>query len=154
MVEYAVVQATEEHARELARNIRPADAKELWAAYHMTPLETLLLSVRVSRDTKAGLADGEVMCMFGIYTVTDLSSIGYPWLLGAKKLSRHARAFLRRNVSFMAQAREEFDLLFNFVDARNKAAIRWLGWLGFEVAEPRPYGIEQLPFHYFEMRAN
>ena len=42
-----------------------------------------------------------------------------------------------------------YRLLQNHVDARNTEAVRWLGWLGFEMDPALPFGPDQLPFHRF-----
>ena len=153
MPEYAIVPATMAHAEELAANMRKADVAEIWAAGRHKPLEALKLSLVVSRDPKAGLVDGRVVCMFGIAAPTLMSFTGVPWLLGSEELARHWRYFLRANIPVVARMREEYDVLANYVDARNKTAIRWLKWLGFDIKEAQPYGPDGLPFHRFEMKA-
>ena len=74
-------------------------------------------------------------------------------MLTAHELPDHARFFLRRNRFYVAEIRSKYRLLLNFVDARNTMAIRWLEWLGFDVAPARPLGPENMPFHPFKMEA-
>ena len=153
MTEYRVVPATEEYIDELAYTMRQDDVNELWAAYHMKPSEALHTMLKASRDTiLTGLADGRVVCMFGTCRVCAMGVTGYPWLLGAEELPKHAKAFLRLNKDYIEYVREEFDNLVNYVDVRNKQAIRWLKWLGFTLHNPAPFGWDQLPFHKFEMK--
>ncbi len=148
---YQVVPATEEHAAEMALVMRQADVDEVWASSHYEPLEALLASLRVSPDPRAGLADGRVVCMYGVGQQTLLSDWGAPWLLTAEELPDHARAFMRGNKLYVSEMRSRYRLLLNFADARNIMALRWLKWLGFNIAPAQPLGPENLPFHPFKM---
>lgn len=149
MTDYQVVPATPAHAAELAANMREADVAEIWAGWRHTPAEALDRSMKGSRDTMAGLADGRVVCMFGVGSYTILSDIACPWLLGSEELPQHARAFLRLNRVYARHIKDEYAILENYVDARNAVAIRWLRWLGFTIWEPQPFGPDGLPFHKF-----
>jgi len=149
MIEYEVVPARFEHAVDLANNMAEADRQELYAVGAHSPLQGILSSVAVSRDATSGLADGRVVCMFGIATATALSFVGVPWMLGAEELPQHARRFLRLNKAYMEAVKEEYSELANFVDARNKRSIRWLEWLGFDFDKAVDFGPYGLPFHRF-----
>lgn len=149
MTDYRIVPATPAHAAELAANMREADVAEVWAGWRHTPTEAINRSIAVSRDPLAGLADGRVVCIFGVASPIILSAVASPWLLGAKELPRHSRTFLRLNRLYTRHIRNEYAILENYVDARNALAIRWLRWLGFTIWEPQPFGPDQLPFHRF-----
>jgi hypothetical protein len=148
---YSVVPATAEHAAQLTRNTRDADVAECWAALHQTPGEALAYSYKVSRDTRAGIANGAVVCIFGVAQETVLSTIGRPWLLATNQLKQHARVFLRLNRGVVDGWLAEYGWLENYVDARNLKAVQWLRWLGFKIESAAPYGVDQLPFHKFTM---
>ena len=152
MTTYSIEAATWAHARELAKHMRVPDKREVWAAAHHTAEQAVCLSLAASRDARTGLADGEVVCMFGVGSLTILSLTGVPWLLATKKLDHHGCAFLRRNKEILADMGEGYTLLHNHVDVRNKRAIRWLRWLRFTILPPETYGVDRLPFHPFEMR--
>jgi hypothetical protein len=150
-VTYQVVPATEEHAAELVANVRAADAAELWAGWRHTPAEAVAASMRVSRDTLAGIEPGgKLLCLFGVAPATALSDFASPWMIGTEELPRHARAFLRVSRAWTGLIREEYSILLNYVDERNVLAVKWLRWLGFTIREPEPFGPDGLPFHRFE----
>jgi hypothetical protein len=151
MGKYEVVSTTREHVEELIGTMREADREEIWAASHRTPKQALE-SVFQMRGTKTGLANEEVVCIFGVVELSLLGSRGSPWLLGADAITKYARPFLRRNKAYLEEMKKRFIFMENWVDARNTEAIRWLEWLGFEIEEARPYGLDQLPFHHFTMR--
>ena len=148
-----IVPAKKEHVEALALNMRRPDVDECWAAAHMAPYEALQRSVLVSDEPLTGLADGHVACIFGVSSLSPLSDDGHPWLLGSDDMDRHAIPLLRGSVRYVAAAAERYRTLSNYVDARNVKAVQWVAWLGFTVDEPKPYGIERLPFHYFHLEA-
>ncbi len=149
MAAYEIVPATAALARDLAPRLREADRLEVWAASRMTPLDALRASLEASPDPRAGLADGRVACIFGIGVRSVLSDYGVPWMLGSEDVVRHARRFLRGSRDYIAEMRNKYSRLENYVDARNVDAIKWLAWLGFTLEAPEPFGVERLPFHRF-----
>ena len=149
MTEYQIVAATQAHIVELAVTMGQADRDEIWAASRSVPLQSLERAVRVSRDPQAGLANGRVICIFGVKEPTALSTTATPWLLGSEELPLHARRFLRLSRIYFADWLERYGALVNYVDVRHTAAIRWLAWLGFSFEPAKPFGVAQLPFHRF-----
>lgn len=133
--------------------MRVADRREIEAVNDATPLEALRISLARSTEVWAGMVDTEVACIFGVGPLSLLGGEGCPWLLGADLVERHAFAFARRNRAMVARWLQTYRVLRNVVDARNARAIRWLGWLGFVLQPPVPYGVARLPFHPFERRA-
>lgn len=149
MVHYEVIDTTQEHIEELAETMAEADVQECWAASHHTPLASLQLSDLASSDTQTGLADGEVVCIFGVSPLSILSGSGSPWMLTSDLVSKHARVFARGNKVWMKMQKERWQSMRNHVDARNTRSIRWLKWMGFDFKEAKPFGAEQMPFHEF-----
>lgn len=152
MTRREVVRATAEHADYLVEHMRQADRDECWAWAHLTPREAVDMSM-VSRDTIAGLADGRVVCIFGVREASPLSRTAYPWMLCTDELPKHALSFLRGSRVYVGMLRERYERLENYVDVRNHDAIKWLGWLGFSLDDPAPFGVEQLPFRRFWMES-
>lgn len=148
----AIVPATDAHAVELAPRLRAADIREIAAGSGAAPLEALLVSLRRSTEAWAGTVDGAVACIFGVGPLSLLGGEGCPWLLGSDLVERNAFGFARRNRAVVARWLRTYPVLRNYVDARNGQAIRWLGWLGFTLMPPVPYGVSRLPFHPFELR--
>lgn len=151
MTEYTTIPATEDHAWELVEHMHPADVVELWAAGRITPIEMLLRALKGSRDAMAGLADDELVCMFGVVRQTALSSVGYPWLITSPLVKNHSTAFLRRTKAHIENIRGRYDLLYNVVDMRNEKAFRWMAWLGFTQIKVALFGPDQRLFAHFYM---
>ena len=150
---YEVVAADIGHAAFIAENMRKADVEEIWADSHRTPYNALVGGISVSEYPATGLVNGVPICMFGVGTSSAIDLHGRPWLLSTPDVEKHSRKFLRLNKSYINLIKEDYSLLYNWVDERNVAAVRWLEWLGFDILPAMPYGLENMPFHYFEMRA-
>jgi hypothetical protein len=142
--------ATLEHARELARHMRAADAAEVFASGGYAPLEALEVAIawstRQHGGAWAGRIDGELAALFGIGRRTLLSRVGIPWLLTGPAVERYPVAFVRACRSVLATWAEDFDELEQFVDARYGEALRWAARLGFVVGPEEPFGPQHLPF--------
>lgn len=151
-IDYAMVPAEAEHIDDLlAWGIRQADIDECWAASRMTPEEAMREGMKVS-SAWTGLLYGIPVCMFGVTPVSLLSGTGAPWMIGTNYINRHPKAFLVGSKVVIRGMLAQFEHLFNFVDARNKQAVKWLKWLGFTIYDPVPYGPFNRLFHPFEMR--
>ena len=137
----------------LALVLRQADREEVKALTGRDPREALVESVERSAAAWAGLANGELVCLFGVVPVSLVGVTGIPWLLGSDAVTRYGRPFLRRNRTYLREMLREFPVLRNVVDARNTVSIRWLEWLGFTFGAPQPMGVRGLPFIPFTMSA-
>ena len=146
-----IVVAQPKHIEVLAQTMRAPDRDEVWATAHVCPDLALELSVAGSCDPMTALWDGEIICMFGCGAKTLTTNVGVPWMLGTNKLADPVigRNFLRGSVAYIRRLKKRFSTLENYVDARHMDAVRWINWLGFEVSDPEPYGVSQLPFHRF-----
>jgi len=137
----------------LALVLRQADREEVEALTGRDAREALVESVVRSAAAWAGLANGELVCLFGVVPVSLVGVTGIPWLLGSDAVTRYGRPFLRRNRAYLREMLREFPVLRNVVDARNTVSIRWLEWLGFTLGTPQPMGVCGLPFIPFAMSA-
>lgn len=134
--------------------LRRADREEAEALTGRHPREVLVESVERSTYAWAGLANGELVCLFGVVPLTLIGITGTPWLVGSDAVCAYSRPFLRRNRAFVRAMLREYPVLRNVVDARNTVSIRWLTWLRFTFGEPAPMGAQGLPFIPFEMVAH
>lgn len=146
--------ATLDDVADLAPRLREADRDEVWDSHRSTPEEALGRSLRLSTHAWAGLADGRLVCMWGVCPASMLDRIGVPWLLGSDEIETHQIAFLRRNRPMIAEMMETYTVLTNWVDARNTMSMRWLRWMGFTLFPAHPFGVAGLPFHRFEKRSS
>jgi hypothetical protein len=129
--------ATEVDVRELAPVLRTEDRAEV-LALGLEPAEGLLQSLAAAREAWTWRDGGPIICMAGIAPRSLIGRTGVPWLLGSELVVRHRRSFMVETRRMVAHWLTHFDVLTNVVDASYAAAIRWLGWLGFEIGEPFP----------------
>ena len=153
MEHFKIKEATYENTLHMATRLRACDERELYAASGMTGPEAVSRGVAAS-DGNAWVVEfeGEAFCVFGVVRLSD--NIGIPWLLATKKMYQdECKNFtLVRSKEWIARLMGDYKVLLNYVDARNKQAIRWLEWAGFTLERPRPYGVKRLPFHKFTLK--
>lgn len=153
-MEYRLTPATPEDAEFIAAHARQSDIDELLAVANVTPLECLLNGLKISPQAYTGWIDGERVCMFGVSSISILTSLGAPWMVGTDAIDRHAFAFIKGSRATTRPLFAQWERLYNLVDARNTRAIRWLRFLGFTIEEAIPYGVENLPFHPFHLEVS
>lgn len=151
MAAYRLTPGNTEMAMRIAEHARHADVVEL-AALGETPLSCLLRGLRNSPEAYTGWIDDEPVCMFGVAAVSVLTGYGAPWMVGTDAIDRHAIPFAKGSKDVIDGMFSHWDRLFNYVDARNARAIRWLRFLGFHIGEPIPHGKNGEMFHPFELR--
>ena len=148
----SIIPAEEWHAAVIGANPRPADVAELAVTSGSTPEQAMLRGLSSSVRAYTGLVDGVPVCMFGAAPYSILGGIGSAWMIGSTGLSplRVQKSLLRESRPMLDVLQELFPvMLYNFVDARNDCAIRWLKWLGFTFMDPIPMGRAKLPFFPF-----
>lgn len=148
----ALVRATQPGDEEqLARSLRDADRREVYAATGLEPLAVLQRAVEHSLIA-CSIVDARtdtVVGMFGAVVAPDWDQAGILWLLGAEALVRPpiGLQFLRESKRYCLTFHNRFSLLIACLDERNAAHIRWMQWMGFTLfARHEHYGFEQRPF--------
>lgn len=133
----------------IASAARQADIDEMLACAGATIEQTLVLGLQRSLRSwvieSAGLplaAGGDTLGGIGI---------GVPWMVTTNHIETNPRGFLRASKAVMQDMLSRHYHLVNYVDSRNTDAIRWLQWLGADVAPAAPYGRSGLPFRKFTM---
>lgn len=146
-----LVTPTHGHVLDLASTMAQEDRLEVWDAFHWEPREALEQSLARSADPKAWIIDGSVKCIFGVYKTSPISVVAVPWFLASHDLPKYARRFLRCSKWVVEDWKRQYPRMENYVDARHTRSIRWIEWLGFTLYPPINFGIEQKPFHPFDM---
>lgn len=144
--------ADEIDARFIALHVRQADFDELVEGSMLTPYQTMMRGIEQAPETAmTGTINHKPVVMFGVVDGGTLGNVGVPWMVGTKWLDQKANTFLRRSRTHLMEMFSEYDMLLNYVDARNVRAIQWLQWLGFTIEPPEPMGMRGLMFHKFWM---
>jgi len=138
--------------QELQGNLRNEDRQEVWAATHRDPDTVLEQAVTHSPYCQTIFCDGRVVGIFGVAPDPRANSKGSPWLLASNDIEKMSMYILQNCRYYILQIADMFEILENYVDARNKESQRWLKWCGFVLEDPTPYGPDGMPFHRFWMR--
>ena len=145
--------ATREDAAYIGERVRKADFDELVVQTMEHPYYTMIRGIEANPDKAVtGWIDGRPVCMWGVTSAGMILKVGIPWMVGTDHLDKDARVFLRRCRKPVMELLDGYDMLVNYVDARNTRAIEWLKFCGFTVDDPEPYGFTRMPFHKFWMR--
>lgn len=131
----------------VADNMRQADIDELQAGSGVTPRESLLYSFMMGRPCMTMIGhDGAEIGMWGVVPDGRYEKAGRIWLLGTDALVEDGRnrvRFLKEAKRELARMEQQYDVLWNYMDARNTVHIEWLRWMGFTFICERPnYGTE------------
>lgn len=153
-MEIEIREITPHDQRELLLNMRDADREEVHATTPLSLESAVRQTVSLSTDSRVGLINGEVAALWGSAPISLSSGHGAPWMLATHVIEKHPLAFLRRCKEQFYAVCGPYQILENHVDARNRVAIHWLKWLGFEFDDPAPWGWKGLPFHRFSMRVS
>ncbi len=145
------VVATIEHAAWLGPRLRQADVLEVEAASGVPAADALVQAVQNSWQAHTWMLDGQPLFIAGVVGHPDDEKLGIPWMLASDEADRHPRRYLAGAHEYVKSFFERHDTLLNFVDNRNIKAQRWLHWLGFQIGDPRPFGVAGLPFRPFWM---
>lgn len=136
----------------LSENLRDADALEASLASGLPLLTVLQSSAVVSPDAALVEVDGVPAAVFGTVPVTP--KVHGVWLLGTDAITEHWIPTLRvsRGLIRALFLSSGADFLFNFTHHENATHIRWLRWVGAELFDPVPYGINGELFIPFEIK--
>jgi hypothetical protein len=153
-VEVEFLRPTKEDLCVIADNMREADRNEIWASHRSLPLAAITRGSKNSELCAVARIEGVPCAIVGMVSSDILTGAGVPWMLGTDHLMKHQSALLRESPAIINDMLSVCERLYNYVHIGNKASIRWLKWLGFEMQPAEPYGISGDLFYKFEMRCD
>lgn len=138
----------------LLPRLRPVDRLELDCMMPENQRAGLIRMAERARRARAAYIGGEIVGIFGVSAQGVLSSTGCPWMLATPLIERRdvKREFIAGSRVALGWLAQDFSRLWNVVSVENRAAIRWLGWLGFEFGDV--VDVNGQPFRYFWKEAN
>jgi hypothetical protein len=149
MIEW--VKPTVEMIESIAADMRQADAEEVWASHHHTPLQSLMGGWETSDVSTVAMCDGEPLVMIGLVKRDILSGSGVIWMLGANRSLKHKKEFFRQTKPIINEMLTICPRLCNMVHSKNTISIVWLRWLGFTIDDPIQHGPDDELFHKFHL---
>jgi len=135
----------------ISEDMRQADAEEVWASNHHTPLESLLKGWELSDFVTIAEHNNDPLVMIGLVKRDILTGSGVIWMLGTNKALEHRREFFRQTKPIINEMLTICPRLCNMVHSKNINSIQWLKWLGFTIDEPIAHGPDDELFHRFHL---
>lgn len=128
-----VLPITPEAIDELLDGLRPIDRLEMDCMMPDDQRAGLIRMAEKTRRSRAAYIGGDLVGIFGVSAQGVLSSTGCPWMLATPLIERRdvKREFIAGSRLALDWLAQDFTRLWNVVSVENRAAIRWLGWLGF-----------------------
>lgn len=135
----------------IAQDMRDADVAEVKAFSGKQPEEALKNGLQFTGGVTETicLPNGVPVGMYGVVP-TDQPRVGVVWMLASNGIKHVQRQFLRESRGAISDLIRDYDLVFNFTDARNTTHHRWIKWAGFTIIKKHQnFGTEQRPFLEF-----
>lgn len=142
---------TSEDVEFIIANIRDEDVVEVAEFGGDSIREILSSTPDLDKNAWVWEREGQVHAIFGVNPVEDLDKVGVIWMLATKTFDDHFMAFAAACKVVVDVMISGYDYTYNYVSVKNKKSIRWLRWLGFDVRNPEPIGMNGAQFHRFEM---
>lgn len=141
--------ANREDVADVCSRLRSADREEIEAMWGVPPE---LMFEYTSIDRVKVFESARTGCRLGLAGVDSLGdpTTGLIWMIATDDLIGHQMEFLKYSKPFIEEHEEPYDLIFNWVDARNEVHLKWLRWCGFTfVQRYERFGSLGIPFYQF-----
>lgn len=139
-----ITTVTKENVLYVIEHLRREDDLETVRSTGQSGAEVLVQGVDCSEFLRCIEFDDGTANIYGV--AKGPGDLWVPWSMSTTLVDRHAREFLALSLEGIAEIKERYDRLVNFVDAEYTKSIRWLKRLGFTVNNPVPYGLNGEPF--------
>jgi len=141
--------ATRKDVNYVVSHLRQADVEECRAMFGIDPAS--LFALGWNDETYCIYnRQGTPVALSGIYPVPSSPNVGQIWMCATDQLEKHQIEFLKYSKNFIAEVSAKYDLVYNYVDARNAVHLKWLKWCGFTFINYLPsWGAEKRPFYSF-----
>lgn len=125
--------------------MKAADVAEILASNGMTPEQAIEFSAKYSARCEAIVVNGQVEAIWGYTEISPETAV--PWMLSSEALVADARQLVVEGRRIIGGLKERYTMLYNYVDARNRASLEWLQAIGFSAKAMIPaFGIAKIPF--------
>lgn len=144
---------TQEQLLYIADHLKKDDYREIVGLSGRTCVrDNLLLCARCSQWARVALFDGVPVAAFGVYPTNPFAKVGCIWMLTTEATQRHKYYTGKKSRAGIQALLQDWDVLWNYVDAGNVQTIQWLKWMGATVGEPEPLPPYGCLYRYFEFR--
>lgn len=149
MTNYIIRKPNKEDIKYFDKNARQSDKDEVFLFSGKTIGEVLNDTPNLEKDADVWVVEGKITAIFG---VTEWGKDNIIWMIATDEFEKHTRTFKDGCKEVFSKMIEGHDYLYNYVHAKHKRAIKWLKWLGAEILEPKPIGLNGELFCKFEIK--
>lgn len=114
--------------------LREADVLECLAG-GISPELAVKRSVQQSNNAFAVYADEKLLCLWGLRFEDRTKQEAWMWLLSTPAVEDYKVAFARASRRMLDILLSESPVIKVLVHTQHEVAVRWLKWLGFQIAE-------------------
>lgn len=141
-------QANRKDILDVVSRLRSCDEEEVRAMTNMSPSSFFSLQTDFSNTYVIFNSDGLNVALAGITPLDNDTAI--IWMLATHELEKHQMEFLKHTRTFIDEIAGSYQLLFNWVYAKNEVHIKWLRWCGFTfINKHEVFGAQGKPFYTF-----
>ena len=115
--------------------VRQPDVDELRDIYQMTPEQALEQGLEIATHAWTMSADGEPICMMGIYPMSALTGLGILWMVSTTGVDENRFAFARASRRHVDEMLKDYDCVLGAVSWNREPVLEWAKWLGFSVCD-------------------
>lgn len=127
-----IKQASERDAWSVAVNMRTSDATEIELLGGM-PEITAMKTYQACALPRVVLLDGTPAVLYGVNS-SAVHGVGVPWMVATDAIRSITREFVRGCRNEIEAMQALYPRLTNITHRENRIALRWLEWMGFEIA--------------------
>ena len=150
-----VIEATEEHAAQLAPILREHELEEVSVVSPDKSTEQILKDcIEISEKAFAVVSEKDgCVAMFGVSAVSE--DAGVPWMLASDVFfTKYKKRFIKETPDYLDILFGKRKHLYNYVSAKNTLSQKWLKHLGFTIHTQAPIILKDVTFYTFEQRRN
>lgn len=142
--------ATKDDLNYVVPRLRRQDVEECRAMFGIDPA-SFFAAAGLNDDTYCIVSSqGTAFGLAGVAKSRASPSVAQIWMVATPKLEDHQMEFLKYSKKFIDEVTAPYDLVYNYVDARNEVHLKWLQWCGFTFINYLPsWGAEKRPFYSF-----
>jgi len=126
------------HIRLIDADLRERDREELAAAWGK-PEAAMLQCLTSSFYARTAFVGFEPLAMYGLAPMSMLAGHARAWCFGTAAIDRHPFAFARASRLALYALFGHCSLMTNIVEKSDRAAIRWVEWLGGSLMTDREF---------------
>ncbi len=147
-----VQKANFEDAWDVGQHLRRGDYDELYAATGTDPVHTVVKSFEAHPESCYIFRWDKNDAPLAIWGCVPafVNGLAVPWMVATPDAMRYPREIITISREFTKEWNDQYPLLVNYVDARNKISIRWLKSMGYSFIQLHAeYGFAKIPFWEF-----